>query len=742
MPKGTKLMIGHDIENGWQNSKDGKLSVLRHVGFYAISYEKANSLLEIRELIEAEKGFYTLVMGWDLAQFLMDLMECLEDFETPTLFIAHNHNYELDCYFNQMDMSFGKYQIDCIAKSSHNILNLSYKIGKQTVAIFRDSKLLYPSGQRALKKITEKAPSNIKKLDGAYDYGQQTLTKEDCYPKDNELEYNYVDCLGTLWAYANAFAINETYIDTLPILWNTTNHFEPNLLPLTQTGIANKIATCMNMFNIIEEEKQKKRPSYRSYKLIEDTFSHNWQAFQKNAKKLASKLNIPNEEMYSFFRKACGGGIITYRADYRDCPCENVMTFDLSSAYPYTITAKYFPYSNWEWVDEKHFDYMIKRAKLNAWDIINRPEAVQSEHLLFSGVDGKSPKSWTGYVKLKGVKAKTPIYIMPTSKIYNARNMNSISQKLYSMDEGCIYTSYEDLCLYIALYDIENIEILQALSYTMRPMPKYWSGRFNACYNEKARLKKIKDEYPIDYKNAKARLNAMYGLTYMNTLRPVYVYEDRELNMDTAEYKTDSIVVYPLGAYISQWNRVNIVCGLCYALNKGHCPIYIHTDSMKFNDLYDKDFMNDYNKFLDTVEFVNPSMQGTGTFDYEDDNHFAKACVFGNGKIIGIGFDDNLHVTWTGVSSKYIKKLYDPKDSFYKNCTKLADLSITGDIGKTSTDYSRSGIYLEDIGVYTFGVITSVNGFTLRESEQELHTLYLSQKRFENGFEWEENFIE
>lgn len=179
-------------------------------------------------------------------------------------------------------------------------------------------------------------------------------------------------------------------------------------------------------------------------------------------------------------------------------------------------------------------------------------------------------------------------------------------------------------------------------------------------YAQKTLLKGQKDQ-ELQYNHIKSLFNAYYGMMVQNPIKPNYILnETGDLVVDDSEtiedlmerYHIKGWLPYQWGVWVTSYARLKLHEGI-WCITDPHDFLYCDTDSVKFTGEYSDNFEKLNQKYLDP-ELSAPDHAGKLHYIgiYEDDGEYKQFKTLGAKKYCYVDFDDQLHVTISGVNKK------------------------------------------------------------------------------------------
>ena len=277
--------------------------------------------------------------------------------------------------------------------------------------------------------------------------------------------------------------------------------------------------------------------------------------------------------------------------------CRDVYSLDFTSSYPYVMLSENgFPMSKskrYKIKDIEDFKFMIKNyACIFDITFYNIESKIEYEHII--PVSRLNEKIDAVCDNGKLVKAK------------------QISMSLNEID----FKNIE------RFYKWDSIGIKNFRYYYKGYLPKEVILSILHLYNDKTTLKGVEGK-EVDYMNAKANLNSVYGMCVTDICRDTLTYtEDNEYESTECDYEksilkynksSNRVLFYLWGMYVTSFAKYNLCDGI---LELGYDYIYSDTDSVKcINYKEHEAWFNEYNlnvrkKLLKMTKFykINPAL--------------------------------------------------------------------------------------------------------------------------------------
>lgn len=453
---------------------------------------------------------------------------------------------------------------------------------------------------------------------------------------------------------------------------------------------------------------------------------------------------VPNPNMYLKLMACFQGGythpnVLNAGRIFRKSEGYDIPGYDIASSYPYVMTNKPVPCSEFLRISEQHY----QKIKDN-------------EHYCF-----------IFKIRMTGV----------SSNYYNHYISSSRCSKL----QGCIYDNgrvqgaqlLETWCTHLDLeiilknYSYDSIEYLEIYKARWRLFDEKIIRYILELYGRKTSFKNVPGKEEM-YKKAKI-INALYGCSVTNPLKNSTEYKDgewfkknftmdfvREV-LDEAKTSYSTLFYYAQGIFITSWARYCLYNRLLYSHEFDRHVIYCDTDSVKYYgdfdyifEEYNKSVIEGYNKVCEEYPDLTPDMfmpldkkgipHPIGVFEKEVESYDEFITL--GAKKYAYREKGELHITVSGVSKKGVTALNDNIENFkpgfefdYYNAHKLQHTYYDDSEEYDLVDYQgkkyhydlKYGIVLQPT-TYTLGITDEyeslINEFRENEKRKEYKKRY------------------
>lgn len=279
----------------------------------------------------------------------------------------------------------------------------------------------------------------------------------------------------------------------------------------------------------------------------------------KPAASLVRRL-IPSRDALDLMLKTMRGGDTHCSRYYTGLVVDNVHCYDISSSYPFTMTALLFPMAEFRRI-EVNPARLLKMARSRATPIIAR--------ITLSEVEQVNPR-W-GFPYLARAKCRVRDGVFDNGRILSAEWI-----------ETCVTDI--DMRIIMDQYDWGELEVVECWVSQYGQLPAGYRDQILKYYRGKTSLKDVDGE-EVEYAKSKNRINSVYGMTVQNPLKPECRYEAGEYverdNMDERyeEYRSKGWLPYQWGIWVCAHAR-NLLQEALKVI--GDCAIYCDTDSVFF----------------------------------------------------------------------------------------------------------------------------------------------------------------
>ena len=457
-------------------------------------------------------------------------------------------------------------------------------------------------------------------------------------------------------------------------------------IPLTKTG---KVRTyCRNACLHTHKSHNRYDPKFYEYH------------------RLMKRLTITSVFEYKMLRQTFMGGFTHGNHLHIGEICEDVASFDETSAYPYFMVSQLYPMSKGELIhlkDKKDFEHNLKYY-----------------HAIFTATFYNIDETFTydHYISI--------------SKCIEKEGVIADNGRLVKADKITILLTNIDYEIIAKTYKWDKLLIRNFRRYKRGFLPRDLILAILDLYEKKTALKGVEDQI-VEYQQSKENLNGCYGMTVTDICRDevsyIEYFEDENNEAWTTEtpdyekmidkYNKDKkrFLFYAWGVFVTAfarraiWNAI-IECKEDYR--------YSDTDSVKFTNLNKHiDYFNNYNNRLLTrlkkvMDFLNipfekctpKTIEGKvkpiGVFEYE--GTYKRFKYLGAKRYMYEDQKNELHLTVSGINKfvcvPYLQKRYGDNTNIFNafNDGLVIPKGQTGKQIHTYIDYETKGIVRDYLG--------------------------------------------
>ncbi len=266
---------------------------------------------------------------------------------------------------------------------------------------------------------------------------------------------------------------------------------------------------------------------------------------------------------FSQLKRAFMGGHTHANALYVGKVLQNVASQDFTSSYPAVMVLEKFPMSKAHEVEGP-----IDRATLN--------NLLSTKACLFD-------------ITLTDVYHKLKFeHPISRSKCWMCVNPVVDNGRIVMADKLSITVTEQDFATYSEFYDWKDYQISNFHYYDKQYLPHEFVKAILGLYEKKTVLKDVIGE-EINYMISKNMMNASFGMTVTNPVRPELEYTENDTYVKVKPVIEDAIqqynenvrrfLFYPWGVWITAYARRNLFSGI---KSIGRDFVYSDTDSIKY----------------------------------------------------------------------------------------------------------------------------------------------------------------
>ena len=415
---------------------------------------------------------------------------------------------------------------------------------------------------------------------------------------------------------------------------------------------------------------------------------------------------------YKQLRRAFQGGFTHASAFHSGITLHDIDSYDFTSSYPTVMLCEKFPMSVSEKVEihnRKELDYNLNRycCLFDVMFLNIRPKQMYEDYI-------------------------------SSSRCSSLINQTVNNGRVVSADRLVTTITEQDFMIIDKLYEWDNMSITNFRRYKKRYLPKKFIESILEFYETKTQLKDVEGK-EVEYMQAKANLNSLYGMIVTDIVRDEITYNDEWLsekpNLDKAIEKYNKskarFLYYPWGVWVTAYARKNLFTGIC---NCKEDYVYSDTDSIKIlNGNRHKDYIESYNHTITmmlkrAMEYHEIPFQRTrpktiegiekpiGVWDYEGHyktfktlgakryiwekpNGKMQMTVAGLNKQVGLKYLQFGELSGKSVFDKFNESMYIPPNWTGKNIHSYIDNPtnglVTDYLGETIPYKELSSIHLE-----------------------------------------------
>lgn len=410
---------------------------------------------------------------------------------------------------------------------------------------------------------------------------------------------------------------------------------------------------------------------------------------------MISGLRLEPDE-YLQLRRAFQGGFTHASAFHSNITLHDVDSYDFTSSYPTVMLCEKFPMSTSKIVEvnsRKELDHYLHNYCC-LFDV--------------TFLDIQPKQMYEDYISV--------------SRCASLINQAVNNGRVVSADMLTTTITEQDFMIIDKLYEWEKMRVSNFRIYEKRYLPYKFVESILQFYEDKTQLKDVKGK-EVEYMQAKANLNSLYGMTVTDIVRDEITYDDDWKStkpdlQDAIERYNNSkarFLFYPWGVWVTAYARKNLFTGIC------SCEmdyVYSDTDSLKIlHGERHKEYIEKYNQVI--TEMLRKAMQyqeipfertkpktiegiekPIGVWDYEGhyktfktlgakryiwmkDNGEMQMTVAGLNKKIGLKYLQFGETSGKSVFEKFNANMYIPENWTGKNIHAYIDYPTSGYV----TDY-------------------------------------------------------
>ena len=341
-------------------------------------------------------------------------------------------------------------------------------------------------------------------------------------------------------------------------------------------------------------------------------------------KRLVQKSINTDPHVYNLLQEAFMGGYTHANWIYTDEVLYNIDSWDFTSSYPYVLVTHRYPSTRFMKCELKKAEYMSKGFA----------------YLLV--------------VRFKNIECKYYNNFISQSKCRNIKGGRYDNGRIIKAEELEITLTDIDFKLILDTYKCDY-QILESYYSKYNYLPKQFINFVLEKYVNKTEYKGVAGK-EINYQKEKNKYNALYGMSVTNTIRDEVIYDnisgwsEQELTNEEIqeklydEYKK-GFLSFAYGVWVTAYARNNLIRNI---IKLDEYVVYCDTDSIKLLQGYDKNIIQDYNKFVtNKIEHVSKLLK-------IDINKYKPKDIKGDEHLLGIfDFDGHYEEFITQGAKKY-----------------------------------------------------------------------------------------
>lgn len=350
---------------------------------------------------------------------------------------------------------------------------------------------------------------------------------------------------------------------------------------------------------------------------------------------------------YMQLRRAFQGGFTHANVMHSGVTVHDVDSYDFTSSYPAVMLSEQFPMSKGEMIEihsKEEFEHNLE-LYCCLFDVT------------FENIKGR--ELYEDYISrshCRHVKGET----LNNGRIVEAETLTTTITE-------------QDFILIRRMYKWDNMRVYNFRRYKKGYLPKEFMDAILTLYEDKTQLKDVEGK-EVEYMQAKANLNSLYGMTVTDIVRDEIYYDnhewvseqpDLEHEIDKYNNSRARFMFYPWGVWVTAYARVNLWTGIIEA---GNDYVYSDTDSLKMlHGEQHKQYIETYNKMITrkiekamnhygfpinrtrpkTIEGIEKPI---GVWDYE--GHYIKFKTLGAKRYLWLDSKKRMQLTVAGLGKK------------------------------------------------------------------------------------------
>ena len=346
-----------------------------------------------------------------------------------------------------------------------------------------------------------------------------------------------------------------------------------------------------------------------------------------------------NPHIYNLLQDAFAGGYTHANWIYTDEIIKNVDSWDFTSSYPYILVSHKFPSTEFKKCNIKSVERMSKRFA----------------YLLV--------------VKFKNIKCKYYNNFISRSKCRNIKGARYDNGRIIQAESLEMTITDVDFYFILDTHKYDEYEIVESYYSLYNYLPKQFIEFVLEKYVNKTKFKNV-DGKELEYMLEKNKFNSLYGMSVTNMIRDKVEYDNikgwTETQLTNEEIiealqneKKKSFLSFAYGVWVTAFARNNLLKNV---VKLDEYVIYCDTDSIKLKQGYDKQVIEDYNKFVEEkIKYVSKTLE----INYEK---FAPTDIYGESHMLGLfDSDGNYNEFITQGAKKYAVTKWIKKEKIKDN---------------------------------------------------------------------------
>jgi hypothetical protein len=303
---------------------------------------------------------------------------------------------------------------------------------------------------------------------------------------------------------------------------------------------------------------------------LKERISKDWD-YKRKVKK---SINI-NPHIYNLLQDAFAGGYTHANYIYANEILKNIDSWDFTSSYPYILVSHQFPSTEFRKCNIKSVSQMLKKF---AYIIV---------------------------VEFTNIKSKYFNNFISASKCTNIYNAVYDNGRIIQAEKITMTLTDIDFYFILDTYKYDSYEIKESYYSVYDYLPKQFIEFVLEKYVNKTAYKNV-EGMEVEYAKEKNKFNALYGMSVTNMIRDEVIYDNEldwsERELDNTEIieklneeKKKAFLSFAYGVWVTAFARSNLLKNV---IQLDEYVVYCDTDSMKLKEGYNKEVIENYNKFV------------------------------------------------------------------------------------------------------------------------------------------------